>query len=145
MNVFQSSFEHRLREWRDLRNKTADLSILDSSILIDDWWQQAPYVKQHLHPNDQENWPDPWTLLSENTYCPLTRAIGICYTLFLCGIDDVELVVATDSTCEEHYLVLVDNAKYILSYWPKTVISNKLTDFTVLRTIPIDSIQTKIK
>jgi hypothetical protein len=145
MNVFQSSFEHRLREWRDLRTKTSTLSILDKCILIDDWWQQAPLIKQHLHPQDQENWISPWDMLSENIYCPLTRAIGICYTLLLCEITDVRLVVATDSTCEEHYLVLVDNAKYVANYWPKTVISNSLSDFTIKQELSIEILKTKIR
>lgn len=145
MNVFQSSFEHRLREWRDLRNKIATLSILDTCVAVDDWWQQAPYIKQHLHPQDPENWSDPWTLLSENIYCPLTRAIGMCYTLLLCGISDIKLVIASDQMCEEHYLVLVDNAKSILNYWPKTVISNNLRDFRIITELPIEVIKQKVK
>jgi len=145
MNVFQSNFEHRLTEWRDLRKRIKNLEHLDRCVEVDRWWQQVPLISHHLHPNDTENWSDPWTLLSENTYCTLTRAIGICYTLLLSGETDVDLVVATDLNCEEHYLVLVGGVKTILNYWPNTVISNKLEDFSVVKTLSIDSLKQKIK
>jgi hypothetical protein len=82
-------------------------------------------------------------LLSENQYCLLTRAIGMIQSLILCGFNDVELVLATDSGCESHYLVLVDNK--ILNYWPNTVKSNILADFTVQRTISITPLIKKIR
>ena len=145
MNPFQDTYERRLRDWHNLRSITSTLSTSEACVKIDHWWQQAPTIKQHLHWADQENWTDPWTLLSENTYCPLTRAIGMLYSLILCGINDVELVIAADSTCEEHYLVLVDSAKYTLNWWPDSVLNTSLDQFTILRSIPIVSIQNKIK
>jgi hypothetical protein len=82
-------------------------------------------------------------MLSENTYCPLTRALGMIYSLVLCGIEDVELVTATDGQCEEHHLVLVDDK--VLNYWPNTVKDNKISDFTIIRRISIDPVMNKIK
>jgi len=145
MNPFQLSFPDRLHAWRELRHARNRLSDEEFIIQVDDWWQRAPLVKQHLYWNDPENWSDPWTLLSENQYCLLTRAIGMIYSLILCGIDDVELLMTTDGQCDEHYLVTVENAKYILNFWPKSVLSTTLTDFTVVRKLPIDSIIKKIK
>lgn len=145
MNVFQTTYNERLQSWRDLRHSTQQLPIIDACVEIDRWWQQAPIVARHLHPNDANNWPDPWTLLSENTYCSLTKAIGMCYTLLLNSISDIELVFATDAQCEEHYLVLVDNKTKILNYWPNTVLSNNIRDFTIKSTISIIPIQNKIK
>ena len=145
MNVFQSTYEHRLREWRELRQRILTLDTSDRCIEVDRWWQQTPTITRHLHWSDQENWPDPWDMLSENTYCSLTRAIGMCYTLLLAGEQDIELALATDANCEEHTLVLVDGAKYILSYWPNTVISNSLQDFTVLRRTAVDMLSNRIK
>ena len=84
-------------------------------------------------------------MLSENTYCLLTRAIGICYTLVMSGISDVKLVIATDDQAEEHYLVLVDNSKYTLNYWPNSVLSTSLDHFTVLKELSLDPILNKIK
>lgn len=145
MNVFQLNFHERLRSWRELRIKIESLTLDQKCIEIDRWWQQAPLINHYLHWTDTKNWPDPWTLLSENNYCTLTRALGICYTLLMSNISDIELVQATDCQCEEHNLVLVDNAKYILNFWPDSVISTNLKDFTVLRSISLDVIKTKIR
>ena len=144
MNPFQLTFPERLHQWRELRHLKQILSHEKFIVEVDRWWQQAPIVDKNLYWNDSENWPDPWTLLSENRYCDLTRAIGMCYTLIMSNID-VELVLVSDSECEEHHLVTVDGAKYILNFWPNTVLSTTLSDFTVHRTIPIDAIINKIK
>jgi len=101
-------------------------------------------VTHHLHPHDIDNWPDPWELLSENTYCEVARALGMCYTLYLIGVNDIELVLARNDTAEDVVLVLVDNAKYILNYWPNTVISNTLKDFKVVDRLDIKKIKDKI-
>jgi hypothetical protein len=145
MNIFQDTYQNRLKSWRDLRTLTNQLPIDQACVEIDKWWQQAPLINRHLHWNDTENWPDPWTLLSENEYCVLTRSLGICYTLLMIGIDSIELVTATDEQCEEHYLVMVGSAKYTLNYWPNSVLNTSLEQFSILRSIPIESIQNKIK
>lgn len=142
MNKFQDTYENRLRSWRDLRLKTKTLSLEQSCVEIDKWWQQAPLVNHHLHWNDAENWPGPWELLSENTYCSLARGAGICYTLFVNDINDIELLTATDAQCEEHYLVIVDN--YVLNYWPGTVLTNKVTDFTITKRLNMSLIKNKL-
>lgn len=147
MNPFQLNFPERLHNWRHLRHDKEHLPRQKFIVEVDRWWQQAPLIKQHLHWNDSENWPDPWTILSENQYCVLTRALGMIYSLILCGIENVELVVATDPQCEEHYLVLVedDGVKYTLNYWPNSVLSTTLDQFTIVRTIPLDPVFKRIK
>ena len=144
MNIFQSTYEARLQDWFQLRTSVTSLPIEQQCITIDKWWQDAPLVTHHLHPLDMENWPDPWELLSENTHCEVARALGMCYTLLLLDISDVELVLARNETAEDVVLVLVDNAKYIMNYWPDTVISNTLKDFKVVQKLDLQTIITKI-
>ena len=144
MNIFQSTYEARLQDWFQLRKSVTSLPIEQQCITIDEWWQRAPLVTHHLHPQDIDNWPDPWELLSENTYCEVARALGMCYTLYLIGVNDIELVLARNDTAEDVVLVLVDNAKYILNYWPNTVISNKLKDFKVVQKLDLQTIIKKI-
>jgi hypothetical protein len=143
MNPFQDTYQNRLKSWRDLRSTTSKLPLDQACVQIDRWWQQAPLVNHHYHWNDIENWSEPWTMLSENEYCVLTRAIGMCYTLLMNGVDDIELVTATDSQCEEHYLVLVGD--YILNYWPNTVLTNKVSDFTTVRHLNMSLIKDKLQ
>ena len=145
MNPFQLSYVDRLRDWRDLRNTIIQHSLEYQCVEIDRWWQQAPLVNHHYHWNDTSNWTDPWEMLSENIYCPLTRAVGMCYTLLMNDINDIELVQASDQYAEEHYLVLVNKPKYILSYWPNTVISNDLSNFKITSSKSLESIENKIK
>ena len=68
----------------------------------------------------------------------------MCYTLYLIGVNDIELVLARNNTGEDVVLVLVDNAKYIMNYWPNTVISNTLKDFKVVQQLDLQTIITKI-
>ncbi len=144
INVFQLNYDARLQNWYDLRQKLQHSDITTKCIEIDKWWQSAPLVNHYLHPHDVGNWPNPWELLSENTYCSIARAIGMCYTLLLLDTSDVELVLARNDTGEDVVLVLVDNAKYILNYWPDTVLNNNLRDFQVVEKIDIKRIKDKI-
>lgn len=143
INVFQLSYEDRLRDWRDLRGLVQDKDLKTKCIEIDRWWQRAPLVNHYLHLTDTKSWPDPWQLLADNNYCIVARALGICYTLLLVGIENIQLVEAKNNYNEELVLVLVED-KYILNYWPDTVESNKLSDFTLLKPISITLLKNKI-
>ena len=145
MNIFQSDYEHRLRDWRQLRDTTKVLTLEQQCIEVDRWWQRAPLVNRNLHWNNESNWSDPWTILSENTYCVLTRAIGMCYTLLMNDVKQIELVLAQDEQAEEHYLVLVNKSKYTLNYWPDSVISTSLHNFKIISSKDLESLKNKIK
>jgi hypothetical protein len=145
MNVFQLNYDSRLRSWYELRTAVESLDTKNKCIEIDKWWQKAPLVNHYLHILDIETWPGPWDLLVENTYCTVARALGMCYTLSLVGITDIKMVEATDRMGEDLVLVLVDNAKYVLNYWPDTVISNNSIDFTVKRNINITDLNKKLQ
>jgi hypothetical protein len=67
------------------------------------------------------------------------------YTLHLLGINKIDFVEAKDYNNEDVVLVLVEDAKYILNYWPNTVVNNILRDFTVKQTIDISELIRKIK
>jgi hypothetical protein len=144
MNVFQLNYDARLRSWYELRSQIEGTLIQNKCVEIDEWWQKAPLVSHHLHLLDIDSWPGPWDLLVENTYCTVARALGMCYTLLLTGVNDIELVEASDTNGEDVVLVLVDSAKYILNYWPDTVLSNTLNDFTIKRHIDISALQLKL-
>lgn len=144
MNSFQLDFQTRLKEWHSLRNSLAGADIKDICIEVDRFWQQSPIMNHYLHPVDIPTWPDPWQLLNDNLYCPYARALGILYTLLILGIKDVDLVRATDYNSIDVVLVLVEGAKYILNYWPGTVVNNKLADFNIVNKYDITPIITKI-
>jgi hypothetical protein len=144
MNVFQLDFTARLKAWRDLRLHLVDQTLEEQCVQTDNFWQQSPMSNFYLHPHDMTAWPDPWQLLDDNLYCSYARALGQVYTLRLLGITDVDMVDAIDYNNTNVVLVLVGRAKYILNYWPNTVLNNKLENFTVVRHYDITPIIQKI-
>jgi hypothetical protein len=133
MNAFQLEFYTRLRAWNNLRTDLIHLPLHEKCTEVDKFWQQCPATAHYLHPVDIDSWPDPWQLLDDNMYCPYARALGMIYTLVMLGISDIDLVDATDHNSIDVVLVLVDRAKYVLNYWPHTVVNNKLGDFTITK------------
>ena len=145
INVFQLNYETRLKSWYDLRQQLQDTENNTKCVEIDKWWQPAPIVNHYLHPDFTNEWPGPWELLVENTYCTLARGLGMCYTLLLLGVTDIDFVLAKDDTGDEVALVLVDRAKYILNYWPNMVLNINLQDFIITKRININELQNKLQ
>ena len=145
MNIFQSQYEIRLQNWYDLRKEVQDLSIQQQCVIVDKWWQNAPLVNHYLHPDFTTEWPGPWELLVENNYCTIARGLGMCYTLLLLGVTDIDFVLAKDDNGDEIPLVMVDNAKYILNYWPNMVLNINLQDFIITKRININELQNKLQ
>ena len=140
MNTFQLNYEARLKNWYELRAELKDKKIEEIAVRVDEFWQRCPLMGHYLHPIDIDTWPDPWELISDNSYCVYARALGMIYTLLLLGVDTIDLVEAKDDNSEEVTLVLVDNAKYILNYWPNTVVNNNLDDFSAVTKIDLTPI-----
>ena len=143
-NVFQLSYEIRLSKWQRLRESLTCADTYTRCVEIDKWWQAAPVAAHYLHIKDVKSWPGPWELLSDNEYCDVAKALGMCYTLYLMGVKDVEMVEARDHQGNDVILVLVNNAKYVLNYWPDTVVNNKLNDFDIISSIDIQPLLEKL-
>jgi hypothetical protein len=114
-------FSQRLSAWNQLRTHALTLPIEQALFQINQWWFQAPWTPYHLHWDDQNDWPDPWQLLSDNIYCSLARALGIVYTVTLLDRPDIQDAMLIEFDSDN--LVLVNNRKYILN-WDSTEIVN---------------------
>lgn len=143
-NVFLLDYESRLRSWSRLRSELSQSSLQNICIAVDKFWQCAPINNHYLHPDYIQDWPDPWTLLYDNNYCTYSRALGMIYSLLLLDTKKIELVEAKDDNSNEVVLVLVNDAKYVLNYWPDTVVNNLVTDFEITRTLNINPLIKKI-
>ena len=115
INVFLLDYYTRLREWFKLKENLVDQDLSTICIEVDRFWQRVPISTYYLHPDDIEEWPNPWELISDNNYCYYGRALGMVYTLLLLGIKDIDFVDAIDDNKENVVLVLVDSAKYVLN------------------------------
>jgi hypothetical protein len=82
--MWNMSESDRLAQWRQFRS---DLNTVDAQralTRISSLWSYAPFVPQHLDPEQPSSWPDPWHLLWHNTYDNLAIALGMAYTWQLC-------------------------------------------------------------
>jgi hypothetical protein len=143
-NIFILDYQTRLKSWVDLRNKIIRLPVDVQIQEIDRFWQRVPIQQHYLHTDFMKDWPDPWQLLSDNLYCYYARALGMIYTLLLLETKNIELVEAKDDNNNEVVLVLVDDAKYLMNYWPDTVVNNHIKDFTITRSLDISPLYSKI-
>lgn len=143
-NVFILDYESRLRSWSRLRDSLEKATTEKICFEVDRFWQRVPLQNHYLHPDFMKDWPDPWQLLFDNTFCNYARALGMLYTLILLGIKKLELVTAVDDNSNEVVLVLVDDAKYVMNYWPDTVVNNHIDAFSITRTLDISPLYSKI-
>ena len=75
-------------------------------------------------------------LLVENLYCNVAKSLGMCYTLHMTKENKFKMVTASDKMGNDVVLVLVDDT-YVLNYWPNTVETNVIQDFSIKSEIDI--------
>ena len=139
--MWYPDFADRLAAWSDLRSQVETLDPESALKMINEWWFQSPWSGYYLHWDDQETWPDPWQLLSENIYCEVARGLGILYTISMLerkDLEDAELVVTEDN----YNLVQVGKKKYILN-WDNEKIVN--TDLVAGKNIKKKLTQSQVK
>lgn len=143
-NIFLTDYYTRLRAWHSLKESLENADTQTVCVEVDKFWQKCPILNHYLHPADVVEWPTPWQLINDNDYCLYARGLGMVYTLMLLGIENIDFVDAIDDNNENVCLVLVDNAKYVLNYYPNQVVNMKLSDFTNIKHIDIKILQEKI-
>ena len=109
--MWPQTFSARLENWNLLRDRCQNLPIESALEEINSWWFLTPWQPYYLHWDDQPVWPDPWQLLSDNTFCDLARGLGILYTITMLSRPDLQDAVLTEVDSDN--LVLVNKKKYI--------------------------------
>jgi len=126
--MWQSHSEQRLIAWANLRNECKDNPNLESVITkIHDWWQQAPMVLRYLHTDLINEWPDPWELIAENTYCSLAKCLGMCYTIRMLDRQDIHNLCISEVNNND-YIVQVNNGLYTMNWNVDSVVNMTLED-----------------
>ena len=118
----------RLSEWKDFRHKISDLPLAQALAETNQLWSTAPYVTYYLDPSEPNTWPDPWTLLAENYYCDVAKALGILYTIYFSSHKqvDMQLRLYYDYKDKDRYnVVWLEDGKYILNYWPYEIVNTE--------------------
>ena len=132
-------FEDRLLQWSKLRTEANELSLESSLAKINLWWQQTPWTPYHLHWDDQETWPNPWELLSDNIFCDLARSLGIMYTIMM--IDRPDIFKAELALCDETNLVLINEGKYILNWSPEELLNISTASIKIKKTLDSEQLR----
>jgi len=127
--MFKLPTEERLAEWRrfrsDLDSKPLEKALELTAIL----WSRAPFSPYYLDLKDHENWPDPWTLISDNYYCDIAKCLAIIYTIALTDHHrdlSIEMRIYQDhSTRHQYNLAWIDQGKYILNMTDGEILNSK--------------------
>ena len=119
--MWSSTFAQRLESWQQLRQAAESMPADVAAEAINTWWFCAPWSAYHLHWDDQEDWPDPWQLLSDNIYCPVARGLGILYTVTMIDHPKLQDAMLIDTGADN--LVLIEQEKYILN-WDQSRVLN---------------------
>jgi hypothetical protein len=114
--MWSNYYEDTLLEWNKLRAAAMAVDLEPALHMVNDWWARAPLSSHYLHPADYTEWPSPWDLLADNTYCELAKCLGIVYTLILLDRDDITSlhIILQDN----YYAVSVNNEQFILNDQP---------------------------
>ncbi len=135
----------RLRFWSDFRQKINHCELESAIKETTHLWSYAPFVKNYLHYDFFDKWPNPWELLYENVYCDLAKVLGIFYTLYLSKHRPLmEIRVYNDLITNEQYnLVWIDKGKYVINYIFDDIVNKKqiTKDIKLIKTITIDDLK----
>ena len=141
--MWPRDFSERLESWAQLRQQCQTLDSEPALIKINQWWFQTPWTAYHLHWDDQEDWPDPWQLLSDNQYCPVARGLGIMYTISMLDREDMQDAHMIEYQSDN--LVLVAQEKYILNWDPDQVVNISLGKSKPRRQVSQEQVKQKIR
>jgi hypothetical protein len=141
--MWNKNFTDRLASWNQLRQQSATEDLESALVSINSWWFKSPWTAYHLHWDDQQDWPDPWQLLSDDQYCPVARGLGIMYTIAMLDREDLQDVQMIEYQSDN--LVLVNNEKYILNWDPDQVLNISLRRSKPQRQVSQEQIKQKIR
>lgn len=116
---FQQKREDRILHWRDWRKS---LSGKDKHKVLQEiakTWAQVPTGSQIIAQDSFDDWPNPWQLISDNYYCDLSVALGMCYSILLLDdyqdlYEDVSLNIYKQNNNWVN-LPIIDREKYVLN------------------------------
>jgi hypothetical protein len=130
--MFQLRPEDRLRSWREFRSSIDLLPVEEALLQTAELWSTAPFIPYNLDADHPETWPDPWTLILENSYCDVAKCLGIVYTMSLTAHKlAVEFRQYEDSKRYQYNLAWFEQGKYILNMTDREVLNKTQFDKTL--------------
>ena len=133
--MWETHPDKRLVVWHQLRHECKTLPLEETLQKTAFFWSKAPLALHYLHWDTIESWPNPWELISDDIYCDLALCLGISYTLLMLDHPEINDLCIADAG-EGHYVVLVNNKKYILN-WSHGIVLNtsSIQNFNITRSM----------
>lgn len=116
MNPFVVSPSFLNSEWKELRNKIAEMTRDEMLYAVSSFWSKAPVKKFAYDPEALDTVPSPWEMVAANDWCENSIAIGMEFTMRLAGIEPerMKLLYIRDNDLSMLRLVLeVDGEKWL--------------------------------
>lgn len=115
--MWKLNSDERLSRWRAFRKSLNALPLEEAVASVAEFWTSCPFTPYYLDPDKPDTWPNPWTLVEENYWCELAKAVGMLYTIKLTEHSpEVEIRVYYDPESRVNYnLVWIDKGKYVLN------------------------------
>ena len=123
MIMWYSSNINKILVWRKFREEQKLLPLEQSLLNINTWWNQAPIKKNSKLVEDSAAWPNPWDLLSGQSFGELERAIGIFYTVIMMQHPDIldkKLQIYYSKTGERACVVVINDI-YVLNFTANSI------------------------
>jgi len=108
------SSEQKYLNWKLLRDKIKEPILVEEKLdIIADFFFSVPIGKRCIDFYSPKDWPTPWEILHNNSYCKNTISVLIYYTVKFIE-EDVNLMVIDDG--DDRYLVVRVKGDLILNY-----------------------------
>ena len=121
----------RLAAWKRFRHELDSLEFELALKQVIKFWDRAPFNPYYLD-YDPNTWPDPWTMIADNCYCDLAKALGMLYTLYLSDHKDaleMEIRIYINPDTKQTYnLVWINQGKYVLNLEYDEVVNKQYID-----------------
>lgn len=105
--------ESRILSIRKFRKYIDSLTFEDAITITQKNWESGPRVnKLHFNIADVNDWPTPWDLFSQQTFCKNSQALGVFYTLIMSDHakdHDIKLAILNDVVRGECVANIYDN------------------------------------
>jgi hypothetical protein len=140
--MWKLSPAERLDYWKRFRKEIDSMSFESALEHVARFWSRAPFTPFYLEYDRPETWPDPWTLIAENYYCDLAKALAIVYTLHLSDHKNCDLEVRVyrqHGTLHQFNLVWINNGKYVLNLESSEVVNKKSIPESLVKIIEYSS------
>jgi hypothetical protein len=145
--MWKLSAPDRLEQWKRFRKNINELEFEQALEEVAKFWARAPFTPFYLEQSQPETWPDPWTLIAENYYCDIAKALGILYTIHLSDHNSHDLriqVYKQHGTLYQYNLVWVDGGKYVLNLESEEVVNKKSIPDNLVHVIEYSSTELKL-